>query len=160
MIGDRRNAWGFSIFCDDIRQEIGGKLSVMGTYVNDMVFPRSTTIPLVLPKFCILVKYFEIFGAFSEDLEMRIFLPTDPPDAPTFVQPVPRNAVKDKRKAELQIEDDQERVFSVTAPITFAPFPIEKEGFLKVRMACGAAVTNLGSLHIRLQGQDENLDFT
>lgn len=38
-------------YCDDIRIEVGDKLSVMGIYNSDMLFSQ---LPTVLPKFCVL----------------------------------------------------------------------------------------------------------
>lgn len=40
------------IYCDDIRNEIGGKISLMGIYAGDMIVP---SIPLILPKLCIVI---------------------------------------------------------------------------------------------------------
>ncbi len=35
-----------SIFCDDIRQEIGNKLSLMGIYAEEIIFPAPPPAPL------------------------------------------------------------------------------------------------------------------
>jgi hypothetical protein len=35
------------IFCDDIRPEIGGKLSIMGVYGADMIFPAPPPLPIL-----------------------------------------------------------------------------------------------------------------
>lgn len=45
----------FCIFCDDIRQEIGNKLSYMGVYSTDMVFPPGALpdAPIAVPRFAI-----------------------------------------------------------------------------------------------------------
>jgi hypothetical protein len=40
------------VFCDDIRQEIGNKISLMGIYSGEMIFPVKP--PVVLPKFGIV----------------------------------------------------------------------------------------------------------
>ena len=40
----------FTTFCDDIRQEIGGKLSYMGVYSSDLYVGG---FPITLPKFCV-----------------------------------------------------------------------------------------------------------
>ena len=40
-------------FCDDIRQEVGNKFSLMGCYGDDMFFQ---SLPATLPKFCAYVK--------------------------------------------------------------------------------------------------------
>lgn len=37
-------------FCDDIRHEIGGKISLIGCYAGDMIVP---VFPITLPKLCL-----------------------------------------------------------------------------------------------------------
>lgn len=39
-------------FCDDVRQEIGNKFSLMGCYGTDLYVP---TFPITLPKLCVFV---------------------------------------------------------------------------------------------------------
>jgi hypothetical protein len=157
-MSDRRNAWGFSLFCDDIRVEVGGKLSVMGIYQSDMIFPADVSFPLTVPKFCILIKYFELLDAFSDDLEFRVFLPGDPADIPSTSTLISRSALP-KPEHPKNFEPDQEKIFTATVPIVFGPFPIKQEGFLKVRVQCGGVTTNLGSLMIRNQRPDEQMAF-
>ena len=41
------------IFCDDIREEVGNKLSFMGVYSADLTVP---VLPIVLNKLCIVVR--------------------------------------------------------------------------------------------------------
>lgn len=42
-----------TLFCDDIRYEIGGKLSYIGVYSDGLIVP---TFPVTLPKLCLVVK--------------------------------------------------------------------------------------------------------
>lgn len=42
-----------TIFCDDIRQEVGNKVSYMGVYSSELTVP---TTPIVLPKLCVAIK--------------------------------------------------------------------------------------------------------
>lgn len=44
--------YAYSVFCDDIRAEMGGKLSLMGVYQGDLLVPQQ---PTVLPKLCIVI---------------------------------------------------------------------------------------------------------
>ncbi len=44
----------FSIICDDIREEVGNKLSFMGAYGNDIFIPRT---PYVFPQICFAIFY-------------------------------------------------------------------------------------------------------
>ncbi|MBE9555018.1 MAG: hypothetical protein IMF05_16250, partial [Proteobacteria bacterium] len=46
------NRFAYSLFCDDIRNEVGNKLSFMGVYSHVLYVPR---MPFVLPKFCVQV---------------------------------------------------------------------------------------------------------
>ena len=41
---------GSTIFCDDIRYEINGKVTLVGVYAADMVLPND--FPVTLPKIC------------------------------------------------------------------------------------------------------------
>jgi hypothetical protein len=45
------------LFCDDVRQEVGGKLSYMGIYGSDMIFPPGATpgIPILVQKLIVVV---------------------------------------------------------------------------------------------------------
>lgn len=49
--------YGYCIFCDDIRNEPGGKLSFIGCYNAVMFVGRE--FPLALPKFCV---HFYVFS--------------------------------------------------------------------------------------------------
>jgi len=41
-----------TLFCDDIRQEVGGKLTYVGAYAGSLLV---SSFPAVLPKFCVAV---------------------------------------------------------------------------------------------------------
>jgi hypothetical protein len=45
--------WVSAIFCDDVRPELGGKISLMGIYDTDLL---ALSFPLHLPKLCVQVK--------------------------------------------------------------------------------------------------------
>jgi hypothetical protein len=148
------NAWGFSLFCDDIRAEVGGKISVMGIYQADMIFPQDP--PVALAKFAILVKYYETPGIFTDDVVLKVYFPGDEKDTPTVTFPVPRQSMQ-MGEPQHEMEEGQERVFNLTMPIVIAPFQVTKCGFLKVRASCGDVVTNLGSLMLRKIRPDEQV---
>jgi hypothetical protein len=150
------SAWGFSLFCDDIRVEMGAKLSVMGIYQSDMIFPATQEFPFNLAKFGILFKYYETKDALTDDIAIRVFLPGDQKDAPSVVLPFPR-AQLISGPAPYPLEEDQERIFNLTFPFLFTPLLVKQEGFIKVRVACGERITNLGSLMIRKARPDENI---
>ena len=47
--------YGYTIFCDDIREEVGGKFSYMGRYFTEMLIPGA--IPAVLPRLAAAVNF-------------------------------------------------------------------------------------------------------
>jgi hypothetical protein len=151
-----RASFGFSLFCDDIRQEVGGKLSLMGLYQSDMVFPKDTTFPLILPKFVIFVKYYESTGTFSEDLTLKITLPGDQADSASITRVISRSEL-DNTPLRYPKTDDSEPLYTVNFPMVFNPFILSNTGYISVRMYCGQEKTRLGRLMIRTVEEGENI---
>ena len=111
------------IYCDDIRQEIGNKLSFMGVYSGELNIP---TAPLVLPRLCIAIKAVTEIQDPFEVLEIRVLrvkgteetelLSTGPVPAPT-----------EKPSNESGIRQVAHVVF------VLAPFPIDEEFLIRIR---------------------------
>ena len=72
--------FGHVIFADDIRQEIGNKLSAMGIYENEMVFAPGTAFPILIHRLGILVHWVEPFDGYERHLVFGVELA--PLDAP------------------------------------------------------------------------------
>lgn len=147
-----RKAWGFSLFCDDLRSEVGGKTSIMGTYAADLLFRGE--FPFTLAKFAILIKYYEDPGAFTDDIQFRIFFPGDHMDKPTIEVPVERSNIQPEISPGYELEKDQSRIYNLTLPVMVSPLVLKQEGFIKVRAVCGGTTTNLGSLRIQRAGPE------
>lgn len=56
----------FSLFCDDIRQEVGGKISLMGIFENVYV----TSLPAIHPRLAIINEWAEGVGEFETTLRL------------------------------------------------------------------------------------------
>ena len=69
--------FGFTLVADDLRQEIGGKISLIGVYGPDMVFLPGTTFPVTIPKLAIMLNWFEDPDQIPELLKFRIYFPGD-----------------------------------------------------------------------------------
>jgi len=52
----------YTLMCDDIRQEVGGKTSLMGLYEAHIVVPQ---IPTALPKLCFFTRFSRMDGQFK-----------------------------------------------------------------------------------------------
>jgi uncharacterized protein DUF6941 len=63
------------IFCDDVRLEVGNKLSLMGVYSNDILFPAAP--PSMLQKLCVVVWLISDLDDSPGKLAFRILSPPD-----------------------------------------------------------------------------------
>lgn len=63
------NRWVHAIWCDDIRQEIGNKPSLMGVYTGSLVAPA---LPAVLPRLAVWVSIYTPITQPFESLSVRI----------------------------------------------------------------------------------------
>jgi len=97
----------YAIICDDIRQEIGNKLTFVGTYQDLIIVPK---LPYTFPKLCFFVQYKDIKAGDRFLLEL-----TDP-----------SNKIIDKA-INITVPAGQKpskmRLFGV-----FSPIKVEKEG--------------------------------
>src|SRR6266566_1063417 len=75
-------AFGSTIFCDDIRVEVGGKLTFVGCYTGTMFI--HTGFPVVLPKFCLGITYAQERGKVIKPIKFAVLLPNDPEDKPSI----------------------------------------------------------------------------
>jgi hypothetical protein len=140
--------YGYSIFCDDIRNEVGGKLTFVGCY-NAVMFV-SSGFPLDLPKFCIHIHILSPVSRPYLSIETRCYVPGE-------VEPVFQGAITPP-EVEHQIElvpDIQgnfsaPRYIAATASIILSPLRIRSPGLIRVRAALDGETDelNLGSLRI------------
>jgi hypothetical protein len=101
----------FTILCDDIRQEMGGKASLMGLYDHHIVVPE---VPFVLPKVCFYSRFSRMDGQFK--FSFSIVSPTGER----------KDIIRD---SDVQIPDGaKEGTFNVIA----SPFEVGAEGVFEV----------------------------
>lgn len=114
------------IYCDDIRQEINGKLSLIGVYSSILY---ASSFPIVLPTFGMVVRLISPIHQVPTDLQIIIYKGDEvlkhlKPD-PTVFQ------LKDG-----EIADDA-GIYSIQANLTFSPLPIEEPCKLRVVIDTG-----------------------
>lgn len=113
----------FAQFCDDVRQEVGNKLTLVGCYGADLQVP---SFPTVLPKLCVLAKAFTPVSRPFSQLTFKVF-------------------VADRMLAELTAAETDlatvavsaemptdARWHVVTSVLAFAPFPVEAPCIIRV----------------------------
>ncbi len=130
------------IYCDDIREEVGNKVSYMGVYAGELTV---TSAPVLLPKLCIAVKVITDIGDPFEALEVRIvkvrgnneteLLSTGPVLVP----------------ARLPGSDDGPTRLVAQLTFMLAPFQIDEETMLRIKATTEREeLHGTGALRIRI----------
>lgn len=140
--------YGYSVFCDDIRNEVGGKLSFIGCY-NGVMFVRSS-FPLTFPKLCV---HFHIVSPSSmpySSLQVRCYLPgmTEPFVDEVLDAPSPVEQLKLADKLEKGVAAPQ--LIVAAGSFVFAPLEISEPGLVRMRAVIDGdpVEASLGSLRI------------
>jgi len=153
MSGER--AYGFTLFCDDIRQEIGEKTTFVGTYLAKLIVHQP--FPLTLPKFGIALTYFEKVGTCSEKVRFRIFFPGDPPEKPAIEGDIPMDDLRGTPWTGPNIDakdygpEGPNPLHRVDLRFLLAPVVLKQKGLIKVRIMLGDELIRLGALEIDQQ---------
>lgn len=144
--------FGYASYCDDIRQELGGKISLMGIYRADMRVPF---FPITLPRFCIVATYcrpYEGEAPRPNNFEFRVWLPGTSPDAPPLKVVLPERdigAIRLPNAAELLVEDPEAQpIVRIDLPVFIQPFVIPTPGKVRIRAFWNDEETRVSALRI------------
>jgi hypothetical protein len=151
---DFSEPFAVSIFCDDIRQEIGGKLSFMGVYYGAMYVPQ---FPIILPKFCVNVTFYEpknMAEVRVSPVIIRVFMPNDTDDTPSITGEV--RSIKEMigllPPSELPIEKDVPQLAIANAMFIQSPLVVQEPGRVRVRCEYpDGTILKAGSLRVERQ---------
>jgi hypothetical protein len=123
--------YGYSIFCDDIRNEAGGKLSFIGCY-NGVIF-ISEPFPLVLPKLCVHVHILSPASRPFRSINVRCYLPGD--NKPFSEEPIETPEYRDQTELVAHLKTDTGAPLFIVAAssLIFAPLKLRGSGLLRVR---------------------------
>ncbi len=123
--------FGYCIFCDDIRTEIGEKLSFMGVYNGVMFVP---SLPLTLSKFCGHVTLMTSTDNPYRSIRLKCFAPGE--DRPLIEEELDGSQLgeQDKILGDRHDETDRPSSIVVAASLVFSPLRIRQPGLMTV---CG-----------------------
>jgi len=139
--------YGYSIFCDDIRNEPGGKLSFIGCY-NGVIF-ISSQFPLVLPKLCVHTHIFSPATRPFGSIAVRCYLPGD--EKPFFEEPIETPEYRDQTDLVANLKTDTGAPLFIVAAtsLIFTPLELRSSGLMRVRAVVDSdQEIRLGSLRI------------
>jgi hypothetical protein len=120
--------YGFTIFCDDIRQEVGGKITYVGAYGGRLLVHGD--FPVRLPKFALGITYIQRRASFIQPSKFLVFLPGDSDDQPE------------------DVTNSANSILAINSMIVLSPFEMKQPGHIKVRATRGDALVRLGALLI------------
>jgi hypothetical protein len=145
--------YGYSIFCDDIRQEANGKVTFVGVYTRHMVVHGQ--FPVLLPKLGVWIQYNQRPEHITKPIRFAIFLPTDAEDSPSIVMEVPPEQTEEAiaksgyLAKDFSLVDDKDPVFvGLGTQTVFSPFVIPSPGLIKVRAIRDDKLVRLGGLAV------------
>jgi len=139
MSGSR---YAYCVFCDDVRQEVGNKMSLMGIYGGDLRAQAQRDVPMVLPKLTIVLW---IICGLEDDLGDVSVKVTGPPDeTPIFVTTIPASP----SEAITVREGAKRRLQNVVFELT--PFPILEDGVIEVTVVAKGEEMLAGRLHVHI----------
>lgn len=131
----------YTLFCDDIRQEVGNKLSFIGTYFSVMLV---SNFPVALPKLCLA-----LFATTPADRPFRQLTARVWKDDEMLVEiQVPEESVT--AALEPRPDDSEDLVMAFRANLAFSPFQVDGPCRLRVRLLTEDGELKAGALRIEL----------
>lgn len=152
-------AYGVTVFCDDIRHEVNGKMTLVGCYASELNF--SGPPPGVLPTFAALVNLRFPRGTSFETLTLNVTKiegreASEIFSAETVVSP---EAFLDK--PESRDDTEGEKILSIVVPIQWTPLIFSAPALLRVRAKLNPGKeVRAGSLAINFPAADKEDEQT
>lgn len=139
--------FAFAIYCDDIRQEVGNKVSFIGVYNKQLFMPA---IPALLPKVCVAGWARTLIEEPFKSVKLRLYA-----NEKTLVEqdlPIPDESdVEPPRNVKLLPGDTAPMQFQILHfAIQLSPFPVAEPTVLRLRLQTEKEELRAGGLSIEL----------
>lgn len=137
-----------AIFCDDIRQEVGNKLSFMGCYADDLVLEN---LPATLPKLCVYVTAHTPFDDPFELFVVRATLNGEVLAAAEFPTDELRKGLEELRRSQpvFSAVTDERQYIRIATAFAFQPLVITTLGRIRIQAETERGALKASSLEIR-----------
>jgi len=137
--------YGYTIFCDDLRKEVGNKRSIIGVY--EKVLYVTEEFPVAIPKLVLLTSYIELKNDHPDKVDLLVYLPGDEDEKPSLRAELVYSKVPFSEPNDIDTSDDTK--IKMNAEITLSPLILAKEGKIKVRIQRGSEIIRAGALTIK-----------
>jgi len=118
-----------TIFCDDIRHEVGGKISFIGVYSEALLVP---SFPITLPKLCLSIKIITPAERPFLKVAIRILKDDEVMAEAALDDAMLAKIVEDA--GEVPKDQQQNRVQALQSIMVFSPFQLDRPCLLRVRV--------------------------
>ena len=132
-----------TIFCDDIRHETSGKLTLVGMYSDSLFVPQ---LPVTLPRVCLVARLISSLKQPARSAKLRVYMGTE-----LIQEIVAREAdLADmlRNVPTYEAAGSSERVQVIQFLVEFAPFQIKGPCFLRVHAETEDGLCEGASLNI------------
>jgi hypothetical protein len=153
---DSPDVFGSTVFCDDTRVEMTGKLIHVGVYQGAMSI--HVPFPVRLPTFSFAISLSQRVDIFDPKVTYRIFMPGDPDDASSDEASIiaemneanPGDLIKqaDIAADAIGIPGDSRKYVRSFANMAFQTLEIKEPGTIKVRADISGTRYRLGTLAV------------
>jgi hypothetical protein len=136
--------YGYCIFCDDVRTEIGEKLSFIGVYSGVLMLPE---FPISLPKFCVHVNLITLATEPYRSIVLRCIAPGD--RQPLLEERLDAAQLSEQRDITENAEASDIPINVVVgASLVFSPLRLRQPGLLTVSAIIDDKPAEIASLRI------------
>lgn len=130
------NRFAHAIFCDDIRQELGGKFTFVGVYGDTLLVPA---FPAILPKLCVVVHMATPGTHPFKGLKLQVLMGDSI---------LAEGAFDGVAATDELFEGGPEHVLRVSTHATFSPLKVDGPERIRVRILTEDGEIPAGSLQI------------
>jgi hypothetical protein len=143
-----------AVYCDDVRNEIGGKLSFMGVYGADLLFP---TFPATLQKLCVHVVLRFPHGEQPKQNLHVVLLKDEEVLAESKFDETHLDPAK-VPDPDLAIPPE-DRLLAIVLGFVIVPFQVERPARIRLRAYVDGEEIKGNGLRIRLANEEERKNF-
>lgn len=154
---DTPEAYGYTIFCDDIRAEVGGKITFVGMYPEAIVI--HTPFPALLPKFGMFFTYMQRRETAIAPTKLIIVMPGSTEDEPSLTIDLPAESFANEleKVAKATAAQQADKPFmTLTGPLLLTNVVLKEPGLIRVRAVRGDELVRLGTLRVEAGPQTAN----
>lgn len=143
-------SFGTTIFCDDVREEVGGKKSFVGCYLGSLI--THTGFPIVLPTFVIHIVFSESFEDAIGPLQIKVFHEKRDGERLALLEA----DLPSDRLSQTPGRREGDEVFTSLMTFRASPLILEEPGSLRVRAYRNNEEFKIGGLRIEEASSTED----